>query len=107
MNDKLNLLANLVPKLAGNSDEETQTETLLRLQKISDKLNSRNQTVVQDDDADDYLTGQVAGHNEESTAVTHWCPGNRRFTKQEVRQGEQLKGAATCFEIDPISKLKD
>jgi len=106
MNDKFNLFANLVSKLAGDADEQTQTETLLRLKTISDKLN-RNQATVAPDDTDDYFAGDVAGHNEESTAVTHWCPGNLRFTKQEIRQNEQLKGAATCFEIDPISKLKD
>lgn len=108
MYEKLNILAKtLVAKLAKPQDEMADEGTLSRLKQVADRF-ERKQT---DDelDADGYFAGRIAHRLTEELdldqAKTHWKP--ETYQKQEIRRGEQLAGAAQCFEIDPMRKLPD
>lgn len=105
MYEKLNILAKtLVAKLAKPQDEMAEEGTLSRLKQVADRF-ERKQT-EEDLDADGYFAGRVPHrHTEDLEQVAYWKP--ETYQKQEIRRGEQLAGAAQCFEIDPMRKLPD
>lgn len=103
MYEKINLLAkSLVSRFSGEKSQESEHPTeLSRLQRLQEKRNPTSpRALLQNDE-------RISAHikNEEAQVakgLNRWCGDTGRHMRQEIRQGEQLKGAQTTFEIDPL-----
>lgn len=110
MYEKFNSLAkSLVSRLVGHADEAPMPDTVNRLQQLNNRCSRAPEEET--DDKDGYIGSPRRHHdspgNRSGEAVSHWCGDSGRYRHQEIRKGEELKGAQQCFEIDPIAKLPD
>jgi hypothetical protein len=110
MYEKLNLLAkSLVMKFAGQDDEMDEAGALSRLKQVADRRGRQQEE--EERDADGFMAGRVCHRNTEELdidqAKSHWRIDSGRHDRLGARKGEQLRGAAHGFEIDPLAKLPD
>ncbi len=106
MYEKINLLAkSLVSKFSGAKEQQqSEPAELSRLQRLNEKRNptlSSRAFLQNDKRINAHLNHQSEGA-QVSRGLTRWCGDSGRYMRQEIRQGEQLKGAQTSFEIDPL-----
>lgn len=114
MYEKLNLLAKSIASrfTQPEKDEVFAAETLNRLSQISSRC-GRLPEVEEEEEVhpDGYISGRLRRleipEEGPERPITHWCGDTGRYTRQTIRQGEQLRGVENSFEIDPIAKLPD
>lgn len=124
MRKKLILIAKaLISKVYGREQKKEDEETArTRLQRLSEQQNARAQELIKrvEAQAQGELERQAllesAPHTVEQqrtttkqlamqAGITRWTGNGNRYLRQNIRNSEQLGGAATTFEIDPTKKL--